>query len=42
MFSGNIVVDAIAGQYIRLFVAEWTLRYLAKYSYFHGYYIGAS
>ena len=42
MFSGNIVVDAIEGQYIRLVVREGTLRYLAQYSYFHGYYIGSS
>ena len=42
MFSGNIIVDAIEGQYIRLVVREGTLRYLAQYSYFHGYYIGSS
>ena len=42
MFSGNIVVDAIEVQYIRLVVREGTLRYLAQYSYFHGYYIGSS
>ena len=42
MVSGNIVVDSIAGQYIRLKVEDGPLRYLAQYSYFHGYYIGSS
>ena len=42
MFSGNIVVNGVAGQYIRLKVREGTLRYLAQYSYFHGFYLGAS
>jgi hypothetical protein len=42
MISGNIVVDSVAGQYIRLKVEDGPLRYLAQYSYFHGYYIGSS
>jgi hypothetical protein len=42
MLIGSIIVNGIAGQYIRLNVREGTLRYLAKYSFFHGYYIGAS
>ena len=42
MLNGNIIVDAIAGQTIRLNVRVGALKYLAKYSYFHGYYIGSS
>jgi hypothetical protein len=37
-----MVVNGTAGQYIRMNVREGTLRYLAKYSYFHGFYVGAS
>jgi hypothetical protein len=42
MLNGNIIVDAIAGQTIRLNVRVGALKCLAEYSYFHGYYIGAS
>jgi hypothetical protein len=42
MLNGNIVVDAISGQPIKLNVRAGTIKYLAKYSYFHGYYIGSS
>ena len=42
MLNGNIIVDAIAGQTIRLNVRLGAIKYLSKYSYFHGYYIGAS
>jgi hypothetical protein len=42
MLNGNIIVDATAGQTIRLNVRVGTIKYLSKYSYFHGYYIGAS
>ena len=42
MFSGGMVVDGIAGQYIRLTVRQGKLRYLDKYSYFNGYYIGSA
>jgi hypothetical protein len=42
VLHGNMIVNGVAGQYIRMNVHEGTLRYSAKYSYFHGYYIGAS
>jgi hypothetical protein len=42
MLTGNMVVDAIAGQSIRLIVRLGAIKYLAGYSYFHGYHIGAS
>ena len=42
LLNGNIVVDVIAGQTIRLNVRFGAIKYLSKYSYFHGYYIGAS
>jgi len=42
MLNGNIVVDAISGQPIKLNVRAGTIKYLAKYSYFHGYYISSS
>ena len=42
MLNGNMIVDAIAGQTIRLFVRLGAIKYLAQYSYFHGYYIGSS
>jgi len=38
MLNGNIIVDAIAGQTIRLNVPLGAIKYLSKYSYFHGYY----
>jgi formylmethanofuran dehydrogenase subunit C len=42
MLNGNLIVNGIAGQYIRMTVREGTLRYVAKYSYFHGFYLVAS
>jgi len=40
MLSGNMIVDAVAGQDIKAFVNEGTLRYYGAYSFFAGYYIG--
>jgi hypothetical protein len=40
MILGNMIVDAVAGQDIKAFVNEGTLRYYGSYSYFAGYYIG--
>jgi hypothetical protein len=42
MLNGNMIVDSIAGQTIRLIVRLGTIKYLARYSYFQGYYIGSS
>jgi hypothetical protein len=41
MLNVNIIVDAIAGQTIRLNIRVGAINYLTKYSYFHGYYIGS-
>jgi len=40
MFTGNMIVDAVAGQDIKAFVKAGTLRYYGAHSYFAGYYIG--
>jgi hypothetical protein len=40
MFTGNIIVDAVAGQDIKAFVENGTLRYYGAHSYLAGYYIG--
>jgi len=40
MFTNNIIVDAVAGQDIKAFVDQGTLRYYGSVSYFAGYYIG--
>jgi hypothetical protein len=40
MFTGNIIVDAVAGQDIKAFVKIGTLRYYGSHSYLAGYYIG--
>jgi hypothetical protein len=40
MFTGNMIVDAVAGQDIKAFVVAGTLRYYGSHSYFAGYYIG--
>ncbi len=40
MFTGNIIVDAVAGQDIKAFVYSGTLRYYGSHSYLAGYYIG--
>jgi len=42
MLNGNMIVDAISGQPIKLNVRVGSIKYLAQYSYFHGYYIGSS
>jgi hypothetical protein len=42
MLNGNMIVDAIAGEPIKLNVRSGSIKYLAQYSYFHGYYIGSS
>jgi hypothetical protein len=42
MLNGNMIVDSIAGQTIRLYERLGAIKYLAQYSYFHGYYIGSS
>ncbi len=39
-FTGNIIVDAVAGQDIKAFVITGTLRYYGSHSYLAGYYIG--
>jgi len=40
MITGNMIVDAVAGQDIKAFVETGTLRYYGSHSYFAGYYIG--
>jgi len=40
MFTGNMIVDAVAGQDIKAFVKAGTLRYYGSHSYLAGYYIG--
>jgi hypothetical protein len=40
MFTGNIIVDAVAGQDIKAFVKIGTLKYYGAHSYLAGYYIG--
>ena len=40
MFTGNMIVDAVAGQDIKAFVKTGTLRYYGAHSYLAGYYIG--
>jgi len=40
MFTGNMIVDAVAGQDIKAFVMIGTLRYYGSVSYLAGYYIG--
>ncbi len=40
MFTGNIIVDAVAGQDIKAYVQRGTLRYYGVRCYFAGYYIG--
>jgi DUF4097 and DUF4098 domain-containing protein YvlB len=39
-FTGNMIVDAVAGQDIKAYVHTGTLRYYGSHSYFAGYYIG--
>jgi len=39
-FTGNMIVDAVAGQDIKAFVITGTLRYYGSHSYLAGYYIG--
>jgi len=39
-FTGNMIVDAVAGQDIKAFVVAGTLRYYGSHSYLAGYYIG--
>ncbi len=40
MFTGNMIVDAVAGQDIKAYVHTGTLRYYGGVSYLAGYYIG--
>ena len=39
-FTGNLIVDAVAGEDIKAFVIIGTLRYYGSHSYLAGYYIG--
>jgi len=39
-FTGNMIVDAVAGQDIKAFVINGTLRYYGSHSFLAGYYIG--
>jgi len=40
MFTGNLIVDAVAGENIKAYVQRGTLRYYGERCYFAGYYIG--
>jgi hypothetical protein len=40
MFTGNLIVDAVAGEDIKAYVIFGTLRYWGSHSYLAGYYIG--
>jgi len=40
MFTGNLIVDAVAGEDIKAYVIKGTLRYWGSHSYLAGYYIG--
>jgi len=40
MLTGNMIVDAVAGQDIKAFVYVGTVRFWGANSYFAGYYIG--
>ena len=40
MLSGNMIVDAVAGEDIKAFVVSGALRYYGSHSFLAGYYIG--